>query len=94
MYRKPISTKNKVVQENSEEPVEQGNAPVDLRRGLLVIGVNLLILTELCIGMYRASNTPDDFTATFMKTFFGLLVPTLIGFFLVKRRLRPEIRDE
>jgi hypothetical protein len=51
--------------------------------------MNLAVLTELCIAMYLAANDPEDFTAAFMKAFFGMLVPTLVIGVLAKRRLRP-----
>lgn len=66
---------------------------VDVARGpghwLLVIAMDLLVLTELCMAMYLAVSSQDDFTATFMKAFFGMLIPTLVAGGLVKRRLRP-----
>jgi uncharacterized membrane protein YGL010W len=54
---------------------------------LLVLSVNILMLTALSIAMYRASLFPDDFTPTFFKTFFAMLVPTLFLGFIGKRVL-------
>ncbi len=68
------------------EPVD--NSPLDLKQAALVIAVNVLMLLELALAMYFASRSPDDFSATFMAVFFGTLLPTLAGFFLLKRRLR------
>jgi hypothetical protein len=38
-----------------------------------------------------AVSSGDDFTATFLKTFFGMLIPTLVIGGLAKRRLRPAM---
>jgi len=45
---------------------------------LLVVGLNFLMLAALFIAMYRASLYPDDFTPTFLKTLFSLLIPTML----------------
>jgi hypothetical protein len=55
---------------------------------MLVIVMDVLVLTELCVAMYLAVSSPEDFTATFMKAFFGMLIPTLVIGALAKRRLR------
>jgi len=71
------------------DPVGQ----VDLHRmnatqWLVVIVIDVLVLAELAGAMYVAAGHPDDFTPTFMKTFFGMLIPTLILGFLAKRLMR------
>jgi hypothetical protein len=38
--------------------------------------------------MYVASVHPDEFELMFMKSFFGMLIPTLVVSFLAKRMLR------
>jgi hypothetical protein len=43
---------------------------------------------ELAAAMYVASVHPDEFELMFMKSFFGMLIPTLAICFLVKRMLR------
>lgn len=58
---------------------------------LLVAGINLLVLVALFVAMYQASLYPDEFTPTFFKTLFSLLIPTFaLGYigkrFLGKRR--------
>ena len=55
---------------------------------VLVIAMNVAVLAELCVAMYLAASSPEDFTATFMKAFFGMLIPTLVIGILGKRRLR------
>jgi hypothetical protein len=44
---------------------------------ILVGAVDLALLAELFAAMYAAAQAPDAFTATFIKTFFALLAPTL-----------------
>ena len=63
-------------------------AKLNPRHWLLVIILDVLILAELTVAMYVAAASPDDFTAVFMKTFFGLLLPTLLLGFLAKRMMR------
>ena len=62
---------------------------------LLVVGVNCLVLAALFIAMYRASLVPDEFTPTFFKTLFSLLLPTAIlglaGKWFLQRSRRPLI---
>lgn len=71
------------------DPVNQVDVANSPRQWLLVIVLNVLVLAELCAAMYLAVSSPDDFTATFIQTFFGMLIPTLVIGLLAKRRLRP-----
>jgi hypothetical protein len=71
------------------DPVNEVDVAKNPWHWILVIVMNLAVLTELCIAMYLAANDPEDFTAAFMKAFFGMLVPTLVIGFFAKRRLRP-----
>ena len=66
--------------------VGEENTP---RQWLLVIVMDVLVLAELCVAMYLAVNSAEDFTATFIKSFFGMLIPTLGVGALAKRQLRP-----
>ena len=62
---------------------------------LLVVGLNCLVLAALFIAMYRASLVPDEFTPTFFKTLFSLLLPTAVlgiaGKWFLQRNRRPLI---
>jgi hypothetical protein len=75
----------RAVMENSEEVK---GPEMKARNWLLVIAVDVLILVELAAAMYVASVYPDEFELMFMKSFFGMLIPTLALSFLVKRMLR------
>ena len=71
------------------DPINEVDVANSLRQWLLVIVMNVLVLAELCVAMYLAAGNPEDFTATFIKAFFGMLIPTLVVGVLAKRRLRP-----
>ena len=71
--------------ENSEAIKEP---EMNTRNWLLVMVVDVLILVELAAAMYVASAHSDDFELMFMKSFFGMLIPTLVLAFLAKRMLR------
>jgi hypothetical protein len=70
------------------DPVNEVAIANSPRHWLLVIVMNALVLTELCVAMYRAAASPEDFSTIFIKTFFGMLIPTLVIGALAKRRLR------
>lgn len=53
---------------------------------LLTIGMNLLVLASVFVGMYRASQVPDDFVFTFFKTIL-FLIPLSLAFGLGGRRI-------
>ena len=61
---------------------------MNTRQKIGVAVLDVLILIELAISMYRASQNPDLFTPIFIKTFFVLVIPTLILFRIVIKRLR------
>ncbi len=48
------------------------------RRVAALITFDLAMLIELAIAMYRANEHSSDFTGVFLRTFFGLLIPTLL----------------
>ena len=66
------------------------DAPVldelNFKQKLVVITLDVLLLVELCIAMYFANLAPEAFTPTFVKTFFSLLLPTVLtGLFFLRR---------
>ncbi len=48
------------------------------RRVAAIIALDLVMLTELAVAMYRANAHTSDFSGVFLRTFFGLLIPTLL----------------
>lgn len=72
------------------DPINGINLAESPRHWKLVIAMNVLVLAELCLSMYLAVSSTEDFTATFIKVFFGMLIPTLVIGALAKRRLRTQ----
>jgi len=71
------------------DPIQETETAKTPGHWALVIAMNLAVLVELCVAMYLAASSPaEDFTATFMKAFFGMLIPTLVIGVIGKRRLR------
>jgi hypothetical protein len=72
------------------DPVNEIDVPnMTPRQWLLVIALDVLVLAELFASMYLAAANPDQFTVTFVKAFFSMLIPTLAIGLLAKRKLRP-----
>ncbi len=73
---------------------DQMDAPVvdglNLWQKLVVITLDVLLLVELCIAMYYANLAPEAFTPTFVKTFFSLLLPTVLTALFFLRRLKTK----
>ncbi|NDY58583.1 hypothetical protein G3N56_17755 [Desulfovibrio sulfodismutans] len=63
---------------------------LNTRQKIVVIAVDVLMLAELCVAMYLAKANPDVFTPTFMKSFFSMLVPTMIAGYVSVRLLREK----
>ncbi len=61
---------------------------MNIRQKIGVVILDVLVLIELGISIYRANKTPDLFTPIFVKTFFVLVIPTLILARIVIKRLR------
>jgi hypothetical protein len=72
------------------DPVNQVDLVKSPRQWMLVIVLDLAVLIELCVAMYLAASSPEDLTAVFIKSFFSMLIPTLVIGFFAKRWLRPE----
>lgn len=57
------------------------------RLRLFAMIINILVVGEVAVAMYFASQTPDRLTPVFFKIFFSLLVPTLVLAFLGRRHI-------
>jgi hypothetical protein len=70
------------------------DAPVldelNFKQKLVVITLDVLLLVELCIAMYFANLAPEAFTPTFVKTFFSLLLPTVLTALFFLRRFKTK----
>ena len=77
---------------NSDAPMD---VPVvdglNFRQKIVVITLDVLLLVELCVAMYFANLSPDSFTPIFMKTFFSMLVPTVLTGLFFLRRFKTKI---
>lgn len=61
---------------------------LSFRQKCLVVLIDLAVLAELCWAMRAAAADMDNFTAVFLKTFFGLALPTLVAGLAANRLLR------
>ena len=61
---------------------------MNMQQKMVIAILDVVMIVELCIGMYVASLNPNDFTPAFLKSFFGMLIPTLIAARLFHKRLR------
>jgi len=58
-----------------------------LRQRLALVALDVALLAEVTLSVYLASREPDAFTPVFMKSFFGLALPTLVAGIVAIRRL-------
>ncbi|MGE4263564.1 MAG: hypothetical protein AB7E46_03715 [Desulfovibrio sp.] len=79
-----------IFQDETTQPRTQMNG----RQKLFICLIDLGILAELCIAMAAASSVaPELFTATFMKTFFAMFLPTLAIGIAGFRKLRDRAEN-
>lgn len=64
----------------------------DPRLKLFAALINFLVICELFVAMYFASQDPDRLTPVFFKIFFSLLVPTIVAAFVGRRLLAKAAR--
>lgn len=69
-----------------------------LSQKLAVVGLDIVLLAELCIAIRQAHFSPEVFEVTFVKVFLSMCLPTLLmGFFAVRylgRRARKEAQRQ
>lgn len=63
---------------------------MDYRQKIAVIVVDVVVIIELCVSLYLASGNPEDYTATFFKAFFIMVIPTLVAYKLTVRRFKKK----
>ena len=78
-------------EENRLGAAQHVQTDLNLPRAVYVVAVNILVLAELCVAMYMATQDPDEFTPVFFKVFFSLLGPTLV-LAAVGKRLLPKAK--
>lgn len=65
---------------------------MNIHQKITVAVLDILILVELCASIYIANLYPESFTPAFFKSFFSMLLPTLVVATIVVKRLRsPQI---
>ena len=69
---------------------QQVQTTISLPHFIRLVVINLLVLAELFVAMYMATQNPEEFTPVFFKVFFSLLVPTLILSAISKRFMRSK----
>jgi len=63
---------------------------MNLAQKLTIVIMDLLLLIELCIGMFLATRQPDAFTLVFVRSFLMMCIPTLILAKVFVSRLRSK----
>lgn len=63
---------------------------MNIQQKFVVVILDILLITEVCISMYLANQTPDMLTPVFIKTFFIMCIPTLILAKIAVNRLRTK----
>jgi hypothetical protein len=66
---------------------------MNLRQKVAVGVLDVLVLVELCVSIYFANRSFEDFTGVFFSYFFSMVIPTLIIAGIVIKRLRPPDPD-
>ena len=65
----------------SEAPMgaaQQVQTTLSMPHLIRLVILNTLVLAELCLAVYMASQQPEEASAVFFKVFFALFVPTMI----------------
>lgn len=61
---------------------------------IAVIVLDIFMLAEVAVAVYLANLNPDNYTPTFMKAFFGMLIPTLVVGLTTIRLLRAKPAEQ
>ncbi|ADU61152.1 MAG: hypothetical protein KUA35_15135 [Pseudodesulfovibrio sp.] len=63
--------------------------PLKTSQRVVVIIMDVLLMTELCLAMYWCNRDPETMVATFLKTYLPAAMITLGGAWMTIRRLSP-----
>ncbi|MFH1147683.1 MAG: hypothetical protein V1736_08245 [Pseudomonadota bacterium] len=66
---------------------------MNLQQRIAVMAADILAIVELCLSMYLAHQDPANFTSVFMKSFFGMIIPTLVLAILTVRGFRTKAQQ-
>jgi len=65
---------------------------MNFRQKVAVAVLDVVLIAEVCISLYLGNQEPDRLTPVFLKSFFAMVIPTLIIARIVIKRMRtPEI---
>jgi hypothetical protein len=65
-------------------------AVMNIQQKAAVAVLDVLIIIELCISIYYSNQDPENMTMLFLKSFFLMLIPTLIVARVAIKRLRSK----
>jgi hypothetical protein len=66
---------------------------MNFRQKVAVAVLDIVVIAQLCVSMYWASQEPENLTLVFIKSFLTMVIPTLLLGRLVIKRLRSEEHD-
>jgi hypothetical protein len=66
---------------------------MNIQQKIVIAILDVVLIVELCIGMFFAQLDPANFTAAFCKSFFSMLIPTLILARIMVKRFRTVIPE-
>ncbi len=67
---------------------QEHSRELSTRQKIVVVVIDMLLVIEVFVAMFHASTAPDTFTATFVKLFFAMMLPTLALGYLTNRVMR------
>jgi len=66
---------------------------MNIEQKIVIAILDVVLILELCIGMFFAQLDPANLTAAFCKSFFSMLIPTLILARIMVKRFRTVIPE-
>lgn len=61
---------------------------MNIQQKIVIAILDVVMIVELCISMYFAGLDPSNFTSAFCKSFFSMLIPTLVIARIMVKRFR------
>jgi hypothetical protein len=66
---------------------------MNIEQKIVIAILDVVLIVELCIGMFFAQMDPANLTAAFCKSFFSMLIPTLILARIMVKRFQTVIPE-
>ena len=67
---------------------------MNLKQRVVVIIADILLLCQLTYSVYVAQQMPEEIALVFMKTFFPMVLCTLVGGRYFVKKFRSPVTDE